>query len=136
MVNDSVFIKENVIQFFKFGIVGLTNTFVSLTTYYLMLYFGIHYMIANIVGFTVGVLNSYFWNHKFVFKSIKFSLIEFLKTYLSYLSTFILNTVTLVLFIEFWNINQKVAPILNLTYSIPLNFILNKYWVYKNSRSK
>ena len=35
------------VQFIKFGMVGVSNTVVSLATYYLFTFFGVHYLIAN-----------------------------------------------------------------------------------------
>ncbi len=65
--------KENIFQtfwqFMKFGIVGLSNTAISLGIYYLFIWINRNlYLIGNAVGFIVSVLNSYFWNSKFVFK--------------------------------------------------------------------
>ena len=60
---------ENIgVQFIKFGMVGVSNTVVSLATYYLFTFFGVHYLIANALGFVTGTLNAYYWNSKFVFK--------------------------------------------------------------------
>ena len=56
------------IQFVKFGFVGVSNTVVSLITYYIFVYFGINYLVANFFGFITGTLNAYFWNKHFVFK--------------------------------------------------------------------
>ena len=56
------------VQFIKFGMVGVSNTVVSLATYYLFTFFGVHYLIANALGFVTGTLNAYYWNSKFVFK--------------------------------------------------------------------
>ena len=76
------------VQFIKFGMVGVSNTVVSLATYYLFTFFGVHYLIANALGFVTGTLNAYYWNSKFVFKeeakesgNKKESLV---KTYISY----------------------------------------------------
>ena len=37
-----------IIQFIKFGIVGLLNTAIGFVTYYYFLWLGLHYMVANI----------------------------------------------------------------------------------------
>ena len=44
------------VQFIKFGMVGVSNTVVSLATYYLFTFFGVHYLIANALGFVTGTL--------------------------------------------------------------------------------
>ncbi len=54
-------------QFIKFGIVGVTNTLISLGIYYLLVFMDVHYIIAHIAGFLVSVVNAYYWNSKYVF---------------------------------------------------------------------
>jgi hypothetical protein len=57
-----------ILQFIKFGIVGLSNTAISYIIYFLLVYFDLHYLIASIIAFFISVLNSFFWNNKYVFK--------------------------------------------------------------------
>ena len=122
--------KNTVLQFVKFGIVGLSNTVLSLALYYAGLWIGLQYILASVVGFILSVFNSYYWNHKYVFENNGFDFKDLMKTYMSYISVFILNLITMIVFVEVLGITDKVAPILNLVYSIPLNFILNKYFVF------
>lgn len=127
----SIFNKNHIFEFLKFSIVGLSNTIVSFSTYYFLIFLNVHYAIANTLGFIIGVFNSYFWNHKYVFPNNKFNLKDLSKTYLSYFSTFLLNTITLVIMVESLGIPNTIAPIINIVYSVPLNYILNKFWVFR-----
>lgn len=121
-----------IIQFIKFGIVGVSNTLISLLIYYVLIYFNINYVIANTIGFVVSVLNAYYWNNKYVFnKSDKGNLKPLIKTFTSYGITFVLSTVLLIIMVDYLNISQILAPILNLIITIPLNFMLNKFWAFK-----
>ena len=55
-------------QFIKFCFVGVSNTAISLITYYIFIAINKDwYILGNAVGFVVSVLNAYFWNSKFVF---------------------------------------------------------------------
>ncbi len=63
--------KETLFQFIKFGLVGLSNTILSYVVYCVLVKLNTHYQIANIAGFIVGVLNSYYWNNRYVFKTNK-----------------------------------------------------------------
>lgn len=119
-------------QFIKFGIVGISNTVISLAIYYILIYFNINYIISNTIAFIISVLNSYYWNNKFVFKKSKeWHLLPLLKTYMSYGTTFILSTILLFIMVDYLNISELIAPILNLVITIPLNFLLNKFWAFK-----
>ena len=53
------------------------------------------------------------------------------KTYISYSFTgLFLNSILLVFWVKICHISELVAPIINLLVSVPLNFIINKYWAF------
>lgn len=119
------------IQFLKFCVVGLSNTVISLAVYYIILYFGAHYVIASILSFIISVLNAYYWNYKYVFNTKSDILKSLIKTYTSYGFSYVLNTTLLIILVEYYNISELLAPILVLVITVPLNFILNKFWAFK-----
>lgn len=91
-----------------------------------------HYLIANTIAFFVSVLNSYFWNNRYVFTDRKDSQLHALcKMYLAYGLTFSLGTLLLYIMVSIMDISDLIAPIINLFLTIPLNFILNKFWAMK-----
>ena len=65
-------IKDIIIQFFKFGIVGLINTILSYAItnagYYIL---NLHEQICNIIAFVITVFISFMLNNKFVFNENK-----------------------------------------------------------------
>jgi len=118
-------------QFLKFGIVGVSNTLIALFIYYSLIFLNVHYIIANTAGFLVSVMNAYYWNSKYVFKKKSEGRNNsFVKSFLSYGSTFVLGTVFLFIMVHYLGISDKVAPILNLILTIPANFLLHKLWVF------
>lgn len=131
-INNKKNLLNTAIEFIKFGIVGVSNTLISLCIYYILVYFNMNYIIANTSGFIISVLNAYYWNNKYVFnKTTKGILQPLIKTFASYGVTFVLSTVLLVIMVDCLNISQIIAPILNLIITIPLNFLLNKFWAFK-----
>jgi putative flippase GtrA len=59
------------------------------------------------------------------------------KTYISYAFTgLFLNTVLSVLWIEVFHISKLIAPIINLLFSVPINFLMNKFWAYRKENEK
>lgn len=124
---------KTILQFIKFSIVGLSNTLISLAIYYVCLWLGFHYLLANLLGFLISVWNAYYWSSKYVFKDTEQKNTKVLiKVYASYGATFLLSTILLMLFVQGLGISDKIAPILNLCVTVPLNFLLNKIWVYKD----
>lgn len=124
----------NLIQFVKFGLVGVLNNLICYMIYLALIAIGMHYTPANIIGFSVSVFNSYYWNNKYVFVSVgrRRWWKTFIKTYISYAGTgIVLSNILLYIWIEMLAIPELIAPIINLIFTIPVNFIGNKLWVYK-----
>lgn len=119
-------------NFIKFTVVGFGNLFISLLTYYILIYFSINYQIANIGGFVTGSINGYIWNKIWVFKSSNRSLSSIAKFYLTYLSTWFLSAILLYIWIEVIKISDTIAPVINIFITTPINYLMNKYWVFKN----
>ena len=128
-------IRDNMLQFLKFGLVGLGNTAISYLVYLALVYVGVYYIAASVASFAVGVLNSFFWNHKYVFKdetgerSVTRSLI---KTYVAYAFTgLIVQNVLLYVYVEALKMSEYAALFFVLPITVPLNYILNKLWAFK-----
>lgn len=129
-----------VLQFFKFGIVGVSNTLVSLIVYYIFIYFGAHYIIANTAGFILGTINAYFWNNKYVFKKQLREKRSHAKTgmkvFVAYGITYVLSTILLILWVDILGISQAIAPIINVCVTTPLNFGMNKLWAFNERENE
>lgn len=62
--------KKAVVQLLKYGIVGLSNTFLTLFAIYLCnSIIGINDYVSNGIGYLLGFINSFMWNKTWVFKS-------------------------------------------------------------------
>ncbi len=56
------------VQFVKFGIVGVSNTLLSFAIYTVLLKgFGVWYIAASAIGFVVGAVNGFLLNRKWTF---------------------------------------------------------------------
>ena len=57
------------VQFVKFGIVGVSNTLLTLLVYVLLLkVFGVWYLAASAIGFAVGATNGFLLNRRWTFR--------------------------------------------------------------------
>lgn len=130
---------EAFLQFIKFGIVGVSNTLIHYFTYLICIFIGCHYLIASVIGFMVSVINAFYWNNKYVFvqkENATRSLWQaFLKTFLSYAGTgLVLENVLLVIWVRILHVPEAIAPLVTLLITIPINFILNKFWAFKDRK--
>lgn len=136
--------KNTIIQFLKFGIVGLSNTVLSYVLYLLFLkgfehydiFSDYDYLVSSIFTFCICTTWSFYWNNKFTFgrnngegyNAVK----AFIKTVLSYsLTGLILHNILLYVLVEYMGIAKQVVPLINLVVTVPLNFLLNKYWAFR-----
>ena len=131
--------STGVYQFIKFGIVGVSNTLIAYIAYSICVYVGIHYLIANAIGFFISVLNAYYWSDRFVFKKgggeSRSALWTLAKTYIAYGSTgLLLASILLCLYVDKLHISEYIAQLLVLVVTIPLNFIINKFWSFKTKK--
>lgn len=148
------------LQFIKFGLVGVSNTLICEGIYAVLLYFKMHYLLANLIGFAISVLNAYYWNNKFVFKEQEDKAPRVWwktlgKTYLAYLGGYITNALLLILWMDIVRIERfmtapaawfasigfenfdatflagVLAAFINLVLTVPMNYLINKYWAFR-----
>jgi putative flippase GtrA len=133
--------NQLVIQFVKFGLVGISNTFVSWLCYYFILWINADlYILGSIIGSILSIANAFFWNDHFVFKNDHNKrsgmLKRLIKTYISYGGTTLFSMILLWVEVSIFHLNKKFAPPVNLIITIPINFILNKFWAFKDKENR
>ena len=132
------------LQFIRFGCVGAVNTLVDYAVYWLsnqllgesVLLGEKNYLIAQLLGFIAGTLNAYFMNGKFVFgqkdRTRRKGKKELARSFIGYGSTFALSEVLLFVLVSRMGLNKYLAKLMILCVTIPLNFIINRFWIFKN----
>ena len=154
---------QGIWQIMKFLLVGVSNTIVSEGVYAVLIFFKMHYLPASFLGFSISVLNAYYWSNKYVFKEqegeekrVWWKVLA--KTYVAYLWGYLVSAVLLVFWIDILHIGRWMEPVanwfvgvglerfdaqflgnllaagLNLLITVPMNFVLNKYWAYRQKK--
>ena len=141
--------EKQLLQFGKFGVIGISNTIVSyllnIGTIFILgkldIWQDIDIYIGNGVAFFLSVLWSYFWNSRYVFKEdpnekrVWWKTI--LKTYAAYALTGIgLSNLTSYIFVKVLGWSKYIAPIVNIVIGVPINYIINKFWAYGEKLKK
>ncbi len=147
------------IQFIKFGMVGLFNSVVNYMIYIWCIKAGLHYVLANLIGFFIVIFIAFLLQRYIVFQEetgTKQSWWKLLmKTYLAYAFTgVILNNLLSVFWLELADISvwckpfyrlagkwyywqderafaEYIVPFINLVFTVPINFVINKKWTYQ-----
>ena len=132
------------VQFVRFGIVGVSNTAVAYAVEmlcYYVIFAGApmeertRVVLVNALAFIASTINSYFWNNRFVFGSgEKQPLSQHLRAYLRMAACYALTGLLLApwakLALSSRGVPYWAASISTLVVTIPLNFVLNKFWAF------
>lgn len=132
------------LQFVKFGLVGVSNTAISygieMLCYY-VLFANVNWpenvkiAVTSGIAFFVSVTNAYYWNHRYVFKNgdkktPKQHLLTYLKTVACYGVTGLLLVPLLKMWLGGMGVPLWLSSLGTLVVTIPLNFLLNKFWAF------
>ena len=112
-------------EFFKFILVGGTNTFITYILYWLLLIL-LPYSIAYSVSYLTGILLSYYLSSKIVFKT-QLSLSSFLKFPLVYVAQYILGLGLLALVVEYYGLPEELGMVVVIIISVPVTFLLMRF---------
>ncbi len=125
--------KENLYQLLRFGLVGVLNTLVDFGAYQLLVWLGLHYVLAQCLSYSCGLLNSYFFNSRWTFRQEKkYTQKEFLRFLLVNLCALVLSILLLRLCYEVLGIESNLIAKGIVTVLVMLvNFIANKLFVFK-----
>lgn len=131
------------VQFVKFGLVGVSNTLISYATemlgYYVLLTGmtseSLKVTLVTVASFLISTVNAYYWNNRYVFKGDRHTFSQHVWAYLRTAACYALTGLILAPAAKVWLVNISVpfwiASLSTLILTIPLNFILNKFWAFR-----
>lgn len=115
---------------YRFLFFGALNTGITFLVFSGLVFFGLHYAIANILAWCIGVLLSFFFNARFVFNA-QANVFSFFKFVFSNIFSISLNLLFLFIAVDIF----KFDPIISSIFSIPLiaisNYILFRFIAFK-----
>ena len=117
-------------QFSRFIIIGFLSTFINYLFYLLCFRFSSNILLSSSIGYSSGILNSYMFGKKWVFKSKKNSSIY---SILKFLFVYLIGGIVMTLIINFLfnnGIEYRLAWCFGISYSILNNFLGSKYLVF------
>ena len=141
----------------------MSNTLISEGIYAVLVFFDVHYLVAYFWGFVLSVLNAYYWSNKYVFVQeegeYRIWWKVLVKTYIAYLGGFIISSLLLIFWIDIIDLSgymngladlfaqrgyekidadflgEIIAAGINLTITVPFNYLVNKKWAYKKEKN-
>lgn len=117
----------------KFGIVGVMNTAVDALVFTMLAALGTPALIAQVISYSCGVLNSYWWNGRWTFRDARRQganneLMRFVITNLIVLA---LSSLILILSDNILGLNLVISKAAATLLGMILNYIASRYWVFR-----
>ena len=122
-------------QVLRFAAVGIINTGIDLSIYFLLtryvIFFGDFVFLAKAFSYSIGVVTSYLLNRNWTFKSNTATVHSFLPFIGVNLVSVALNAVLMILFLDFFRIEELFTLVLVTGITFVWNFLASKNLVFK-----
>ncbi|MHB8242450.1 MAG: GtrA family protein [Solirubrobacteraceae bacterium] len=121
-----------VIQFVKFGIVGVSNTALTFIVYTLLLkVFGVWYLAASAAGFAVGATNGFLLNRRWTFREHVGDTLTPVRWAVVQGCGLAVNEGLLYLFVHDAGLDKLIAQALATVVVTVSTFIANRAWTFR-----
>lgn len=121
-----------VLQFVKFGIVGVSNTLIFFAVYTLLLkVFGVWYVAASGIGFAVGAVNGFLWNRAWTFKGHVGDALTPVRWFVVQTSGLLANLGLVYLFVDGVGLDELVGQAVTIVIVTVVTFLANRAWTFR-----
>jgi putative flippase GtrA len=121
-----------VVQFVKFGIVGVSNTALTFIVYTVLLkVFGVWYLAASAIGFAVGATNGFLLNRRWTFREHVGDALTPVRWGIVQTTGLGINEVLLFLFVSEAKIGKLLAQAMATVVVTITTFIANRAWTFR-----
>jgi putative flippase GtrA len=119
----------------RFLFVGGLNTVVGYGSYSLFLFLGLHYFWATTLSTALGILNSYFWNKYFTFRTPRRSGRELVRFLSVYAVSYLMNLGILKLMVDIWHWNGYLAGAVALLLITLISYFGHNFFSFKKKQA-
>jgi len=124
---------KELIRFIKFNIVGVANTLVDMGSFSVFVrLMGLPWALAQVMSYSLGVLNSYFMNRKFTFgMDHGFGAKEFSKFIVVNLISLGCSLLIMKILIENFAMVDMMAKFVSIGITMIINYTGNRLWTFE-----
>jgi putative flippase GtrA len=121
-----------VLQFVKFGVVGVSNTLIFFLVYTLLLkVFGVWYLAASGIGFAVGAINGFLWNRAWTFRGHVGDALTPVRWFVVQTSGLLANLGLVYLFVDGVGLGELVGQAVTIVIVTVVTFLANRAWTFR-----
>ena len=121
-----------VAQFVKFGIVGLSNTLLTLVVYTVLLkVFGVWYLAASAIGFVVGATNGFLLNRRWTFREHVGDALTPVRWAIVQSCGLAIDEGLLYLFVHDAHVDKLLAQVFATAVVTVTTFFVNRAWTFR-----
>lgn len=120
------------VQFAKFGLVGVSNTLITLLVYTLLLQvLGLWYVAASAIGFAVGAVNGFLWNRSWTFRGHTGDALTPVRWFVVQGCGLLVNSGLVYAFVDGARVGKLPGQGLTIVIVTVLTFIANRSWTFR-----
>jgi len=119
------------VQFAKFGIVGVSNTLITLLVYAVLLRLGVWYLAASAAGFIAGATNGFLINRRWTFRHHVGDAFTPVRWGIVQGCGLAINEVMLFLLVHHAGLGKLIAQILATGVVTITTFLANRAWTFR-----
>ncbi len=120
------------VQFVKFGIVGVSNTLLFLAVYTVLLKgFGVWYLAASAIGFIVGAVNGFILNRRWTFRGHVGDALTPVRWGVVQSGGLLLNLALVALCVSGLGMDELVGQAVAIVVVVVITFLANRAWTFR-----
>lgn len=117
--------------FSKYVLVGMVNSIICFVSFAALVFYGVHYIVASLVSYALGVTNSYVWNKYFTFRRTGGNRTELVRFFSVYAAQYIIGLVGLIVLVELVRLRPIASQTVILAISVLFSFFAHKHWTFR-----
>lgn len=120
-------------EIIRFAIVGIANFLIIMAVSWLLMHlFGINFYVANIVAYVLALVNNFYWNRIWVFRSTGERMGRQALMFLAaYGIAYLVQLGVMAVLVQWLGVNKDLANFIGLFPFGATNFLLNKFFAFR-----
>lgn len=120
-------------QFVKFGIVGISNTLLALTIYTVLVeVVDVWYLAASAIGFVAGAVNGFLLNRRWTFAGHKGDALTPVRWGVVQSCGLLLNLGLVALCVESLGLGKLLGQVVAISIVVVVTFVANRAWTFRS----